>query len=303
MGTSRSLIFIPGNNQRFLEKSKTIDSDIICFDLEDSVPFEEKETARSLVGKTINDIGKSDGSHGKTVVSVRINAPDSELAANDLKKIILDGIDAIVIPKVETDRQIVGISNIIKTLEKENGIPNDSIKLIPSIESALGVVNAYSIAKSDPRVSSLVFGVFDYLHDMKIDSNDDEVLTGYLYGRAKVPVDARAAGVDSIDSIWQNINDMDGLERDLVFGKKLGYTGKCIIHPSQINLAHKVFAPSAQDIQWAKKVVSTLDESMMDGRTKGTTATTKIGAVNLEGKMIDAVHYKQAKRILESVNS
>lgn len=303
MGTSRSLIFIPGNNQRFLEKSKTVSSDIICFDLEDSVPFGEKETARNLVGKTINDIGKSDGSHGKTVVSVRINAPDSELAANDLKKVILDGIDAIVVPKVETDCQIVRISNIIKTLEKENGIPNNSIKLIPSIESALGVVNAYSIAKSDPRVSSLVFGVFDYLHDMKIDSNDDEVLTGYLYGRAKVPVDARAAGVDSIDSIWQNINDMDGLERDLVFGKKLGYTGKCIIHPSQINLAHKVFAPSQQDIQWAKKVVSTLDESMMDQKTKGTTATTKIGAVNLEGKMIDAVHYKQAKRILESVNS
>lgn len=302
MGTSRSLIFIPGNNQRFLEKSKTINSDIICFDLEDSVPLEEKETARSLVSKTINDFSKSDGSHGKTLVSVRINAPDSELAANDLKKIIMDGIDAIVIPKVETDRQIAGISNIIKTLEKENDVPNGSIKLIPSIESALGVVNAYSIAKSDPRVSSLVFGVFDYLHDMKIDSNDDEVLTGYLYGRAKVPVDARAAGVDSIDSIWQNINDMDGLERDLVFGKKLGYTGKCIIHPSQINLAHKVFAPSQQDIQWAKKVVSILDESVMDGKTKGTTATTKIGAVNLEGKMIDAVHYKQAKRILESVN-
>jgi citrate lyase subunit beta/citryl-CoA lyase len=302
VGTSRSLIFIPGNNQRFLDKSKTVSSDIICFDLEDSVPFEEKETARNLVSKTINDISKSDGSHGKAVVSVRINAPDSELAAKDLKKIISDGIDAIVIPKVETDCQIVGISNITKTLEKANDIPNDSIKLIPSIESALGVVNAYSIAKSDPRVSSLVFGIFDYLHDMKIDSNDDQVLTGYLYGRAKVPVDARAAGVDSIDSIWQNINDTDGLERDLVFGKKLGYTGKCIIHPSQINLAHKVFAPSLQDIQWAKKVVSILDESINE-KTKGTSAATKIGAVNLEGKMIDAVHYKQAKRILESVNS
>jgi citrate lyase subunit beta/citryl-CoA lyase len=301
VGTSRSLIFIPGNNQRFLDKSKTVSSDIICFDLEDSVPFEEKETARNLVSKTINDISKSDGSHGKAVVSVRINAPDSELAAKDLKKIILDGIDAIVIPKVETDRQIVRISNIIKTLEKENDVPNDFIKLIPSIESALGVVNAYSIAKSDPRVSSLVFGIFDYLHDMKIDSNDDQVLTGYLYGRAKVPVDARAAGVDSIDSIWQNINDTDGLERDLVFGKKLGYTGKCIIHPSQINLAHKVFAPSLQDIQWAKKVVSILDESINE-KTKGTSAATKIGAVNLEGKMIDAVHYKQAKRILDSVN-
>ena len=301
MGTSRSLIFIPGNNQRFLDKSKTINSDIVCFDLEDSVPFEEKENARNLVSKTIHDIGRSDASNEKIVVSVRINAPDSELAMDDLKKIILDGIDAIVIPKVETDYQIANISNIVKTLEKENNIPNGFIKLIPSIESALGVVNAYSIAKSDPRVSSLVFGIFDFLHNMKIDSNDDDILTGYLYGRAKVPVDARAAGVDSIDSIWQNIGDMDGLERDLVFGKKLGYTGKCIIHPSQINLAHRVFAPSQQDIQWAKKVISILDEFAYE-KTGRTTETTKIGAVNLEGKMIDAVHYKQAKRILESVN-
>ncbi|MBA3976924.1 MAG: CoA ester lyase [Nitrosopumilus sp.] len=301
MGISRSLIFIPGNNQRFLDKSKTINSDIVCFDLEDSVPFEEKENARNLVSKTIHDIGRSDASNEKIVVSVRINAPDSELAMDDLKKIILDGIDAIVIPKVETDYQIANISNIVKTLEKENNIPNGFIKLIPSIESALGVVNAYSIAKSDPRVSSLVFGIFDFLHNMKIDSNDDDILTGYLYGRAKVPVDARAAGVDSIDSIWQNIGDMDGLERDLVFGKKLGYTGKCIIHPSQINLAHRVFAPSQQDIQWAKKVISILDEFAYE-KTGRTTETTKIGAVNLEGKMIDAVHYKQAKRILESVN-
>ncbi len=301
MGTSRSLIFIPGNNQRFLEKSKTINSDIVCFDLEDSVPFEEKQNARNLVSKTIHDIGRSDASNEKIVVSVRINAPDSELAKDDLKKIILDGIDAIVIPKVETDHQIANISNIVKTLEKENNIPIGFIKLIPSIESALGVVNAYSIAKSDPRVSSLVFGIFDFLHNMKIDSNDNEILTGYLYGRAKVPVDARAAGVDSIDSIWQNIDDTDGLERDLVFGKKLGYTGKCIIHPSQINLAHKVFAPSQQDIQWAKKVISILDELVYE-KTGRTTETTKIGAVNLEGKMIDAVHYKQAKRILESVN-
>ncbi len=301
MGTSRSLIFIPGNNQRFLDKSKTINSDIVCFDLEDSVPFEEKENARNLVSKTIHDIGRSDASNEKIVVSVRINAPDSELAMDDLKKIILDGIDAIVIPKVETDYQIANISNIVKTLEKENNIPNGFIKLIPSIESALGVVNAYSIAKSDPRVSSLVFGIFDFLHNMKIDSNDDDILTGYLYGRAKVPVDARAAGVDSIDSIWQNIGDMDGLERDLVFGKKLGYTGKCIIHPSQINLTHRVFAPSQQDIQWAKKVISILDEFAYE-KTGRTTETTKIGAVNLEGKMIDAVHYKQAKRILESVN-
>ncbi len=294
MGRSRSLIFIPGNNPRFLEKSKTINSDIICFDLEDSVPPNEKESARTLVYKKIQEINKMGDFDKKTLTSVRINTPDSELAIEDLKKIIIDGIDAVVIPKVENEFQVVNLSNIIKTLEKENNIPNNFIKLIPSIESSLGVVNAYSIAKADQRIFSLVFGIFDFLHDMKIDNNDDEILTGQMYARAKVPVDARAAGVDSIDSIWQNINDITGLEKDLVFGRRLGYTGKCIIHPSHLEYVHKVFSLSKQDIQWAKKVVSALDESMNE-------KTTKMGAINLEGKMIDAIHYKQAKRILESI--
>ena len=297
MGRSRSLIFIPGNNSRFLEKSKTIDSDIICFDLEDSVPIAEKETARILVNNTLQDINKTEEeSKKKRLVSVRINAPESGLAAEDLKKITTQGIDAVVIPKVETEHQVTRLSNTIKILEKENNIPDNSVKLIPSIESSLGVVNAYSIAKSDQRISSLVFGIFDFLYDMKIDSNEEDILTGYMYGRAKVPVDARAAGVDSIDSIWQNIGDVDGLKKDLVLGRKLGYTGKCVIHPTQIDYVHKVFYPSAQDIQWAKKVVSSLDESAIEK----TAAATKTGAINLEGKMIDAVHYKQAKRILES---
>ena len=293
MGRSRSLIFIPGNNPRFLEKSKTINSDILCFDLEDSVPIDEKESARILVNKTIREINIMDQSGKKILIAVRINAPGTELALDDLKKIITEGIDAIVIPKVENESQVINLSDMIKTLEKENNIQNNFIKLIPSIESSLGVVNAYSIAKSDQRISSLVFGIFDFLHNMKIDTNNQEILTSFMYGRAKVPVDARAAGIDSIDSIWQNIDDIKGLEKDLTLGKNLGYTGKCIIHPSQIDLVHKIFSPSLQDIQWAEKVISALDRSISD-------KTTKMGAINLEGKMIDAVHYKQAKRILES---
>lgn len=292
MSISRSLIFIPGNNPRFLEKSKYLNADILCFDLEDSVPFSEKNYARKLVNKTIKEINAMDKFNKQIIVSVRINAPVSGLAIDDLKEVITEGVDAVVIPKVENDLQIMNLSNVVETVEKEKNMQN-FIKLIPSIESSLGVVNAYMIAKADRRVSSLVFGIFDFLHDMKIDAADQEILTGYMYARAKVPVDARAAGVDSIDSIWQNISDMSGLEKDLLFGKKLGYTGKCVIHPSQIDLVHRIFSPSLQDIQWAKKVVSALDMSINEKEMK-------IGAVNLEGKMIDAVHYKQAKRILES---
>jgi len=289
VGRSRSLIFIPGNNQRFLEKSRTINSDIICYDLEDSVPQEEKEIARESVRSAIQEISKINDINKERILAVRINSPTSDQMATDLKKVITPGIDAIVIPKVDDDKQIAEISKIIEKEENEKNIQSGIIKIIPSIESALGVVNAYNIAKSDQRITTLVFGIFDFLHDMKIDNQDMETITGFMYARAKVPVDARAAGIDSIDSIWQDIHDHSGLIKDLKLGKKLGYNGKCIIHPSQIEHVHSVFSPSNQDIEWAKKVVQALDSA------KNSSA----GAVKLEGKMIDAVHYKQARRILD----
>jgi citrate lyase subunit beta/citryl-CoA lyase len=286
VGRSRSLIFIPGNNQRFLEKSRTINSDIVCYDLEDSVPLEEKEIAREAVKSTIQEINKINDINKERILAVRINSPTSDQIVADLKKVITPGIDAIVIPKVDDDKQIAEISKTIDKEEKEKNIQSGIIKIIPSIESALGVVNAYNIARSDQRITALVFGIFDFLHDMKIDNQDIETITGFMYGRAKVPVDARAAGIDSIDSIWQDIHDHSGLTRDLEQGKKMGYNGKCIIHPSQIEQVHKVFSASNQDIEWAEKVVQALDGA------KNSSA----GAVKLEGKMIDAVHYKQARR-------
>jgi len=291
VGRSRSLIFIPGNNQRFLEKSRTINSDIICYDLEDSVPQEEKETARESVRSAIQTINKIDDANKERILAVRINSPTSDQMVTDLKKVITPGIDAIVIPKVDDDKQIAEISRIIEKEENAKNIQSGIIKIIPSIESALGVVNAYNIAKSDQRITTLVFGIFDFLHDMKIDNQDMETISNFMYGRAKVPVDARAAGIDSIDSIWQDIHDHTGLIKDLALGKKMGYNGKCIIHPSQIEHVHNAFNASNQDIEWAKKVVQALDSAK----------NTNAGAVKLEGKMIDAVHYKQARRILDSM--
>jgi citrate lyase subunit beta / citryl-CoA lyase len=289
VGRSRSLIFIPGNNQRFLEKSRTINSDIVCYDLEDSVPQEEKEIAREAVKSTIQEFNKINDANKERILAVRINSPTSDQIVADLKKVITPGIDAIVIPKVDDDKQIAEISKTIDKEEKEKNIQSGMIKIIPSIESALGVVNAYNIARSDERITALVFGIFDFLHDMKIDNQNIETITSFMYGRAKVPLDARAAGIDSIDSIWQDIHDQSGLTRDLEQGKKMGYNGKCIIHPSQIEHVHKVFSASNQDIEWAEKVVRALDGA------KNRSA----GAVKLEGKMIDAVHYKQARRILD----
>jgi citrate lyase subunit beta / citryl-CoA lyase len=137
----------------------------------------------------------------------------------------------------------------------------------------------------------LVFGVFDYLYDMNIEVEYDD-LPSYNYARSKIPVDAKAAGIEAMDGIWQEVNDLDGLIKDATNAKKLGYSGKTLIHPSHINPAHDIFRPTKKQIEWAKKVLAALQDSFEKGNTRG--------AVLLDGKMIDAVHYKQAKVVINA---
>jgi citrate lyase subunit beta / citryl-CoA lyase len=281
----RSLIFVPGNNARFVEKAKTLTADIICLDLEDSVPANEKSSARKIIADALAH--KEDY---QSSVYVRTNSVESGLVSEDLAAAVRAGLDGVVVPKVNDDREIMDIVKQISSLESAS---RPSVNIMPSIETAKGVVNAYRIATADDRINCLVFGVFDFLHDMKLDYDEHDP-TGYSYARAKIPVDARAAGIDAIDAIWQKIEDLDGLARDATTARLLGYSGKSIIHPSQIEPVHNVFRPSMKQIEWARKVVLALGEAMEIGGGRG--------AVSLEGKMIDAVHYKQAKAILKAVD-
>ena len=236
----RSLIFVPGNSIRFVEKAKTLGADIICFDLEDSVPDNEKDAARRIIAETLIARRQEYGGN----VYVRTNSPESGLILNDLKAVLQKGIDGIVVPKVNDAHEILRIKEHIVTLEKERKIEKiEKIALVPSIETARGVVNAYFIARADERIKALVFGVFDFLYDMRLDYDEHDSV-GYSYVRAKIPIDARAAGVHAIDAIWQKIDDMDGLIRDATMARRLGYSGKSIIHPSQIEPVHKVFRPA-----------------------------------------------------------
>ena len=284
----RSLIFVPGNSMRFVEKAKTLAADIICFDLEDSVPDNEKDAARRIISETL--LARRQEYSG--IVYVRTNSPESGLIPDDLKAVLQEGIDGIVVPKVNDVSEMLEIKKHIVMLEKER--KTDKIALIPSIETARGVVNAYLIASAEERIKALVFGVFDFLYDMRLDYDEHDPL-GYSYVRAKIPVDARAAGVHAIDAIWQKIDDIDGLIRDATMARRLGYSGKSIIHPSQIEPVHKVFRPSKNEVEWAKKVVQALGQAMKKGTGRG--------AIRLEGKMIDVVHYKQAKAILDAADT
>jgi citrate lyase subunit beta / citryl-CoA lyase len=280
----RSLIFVPGNNPRFLEKAKTIPADIVCFDLEDSVPLEEKKSARSLIKEALTR-----RSEYRSEVYVRINSPQSGMVQDDLKEILQKGIDGIVIPKVNNVSEIKKVEKAMAVLEKKRKLK--PTELVPSIESAEGVVNAYSIAAVSKKVSALVFGVFDLLNDLGVEYTKQS--EGAKYARAKIPIDARAAGKYAIDAIWQDLNDAAGLEQDCILAKSLGYAGKSIIHPNQILTTHQIFHPASWEMEWAKKVIEAYD----------TAREKKKGATKVEGKMIDEVHYKRAKALLESVKA
>ena len=284
----RTLLFIPGNNKRFIEKAKSLNADIICFDLEDSVPLNEKQKARDFVSQALNK--KED--YGNRNVYVRINSYESGLAGTDLDAIVCDEIDGVVAPKVNNTEEVTHLAYRLNELERQNEM-NKKMGIMASIESAQGLVNSYSIATADLRVKMLVFGVFDFLNDMGLEYIPDGI--EYSFARAKIPIDARAAGVGAIDAIWQKVDDLEGLVHDAETAKRLGYQGKCIIHPTQLQPVANVFLPSNNEIEWARKVVQALEETMERG--KG------IGAVTVDGKMVDAAHYRQAKSILDSLNA
>jgi citrate lyase subunit beta/citryl-CoA lyase len=278
----RSLIFVPGNNSRFLEKAKKLQADIVCFDLEDSVPDNEKVNARKLIKSAL----KSRKSYESSIF-VRTNSPTSGKIQSDLKEIVQKGIDGIVIPKVNNIKDMKKIEKILSVLEKSRKLK--PIQIIPSIESAEGVVNTFSIASFGKRVSAVVFGVFDLLNDLGVEYTKES--EGAKYSRTKIPVDAHAAGVAAIDAIWQDLKDSKGLEKDCKIGKSLGYSGKSIIHPDQISVVHKLFHPNKSEILWAEKVCKIYLQSTKKGK----------GATTVDGKMIDEVHFKQAKALLELV--
>jgi len=277
----RSLVFVPGNNPRFLEKAKSLSADVVCFDLEDSVPDKEKKKARVLIKNALKKRNQYSAS-----IFARTNSPDSGKIEADLKEIVQKGIDGIVIPKVNSAKELKKIEKTISSLEKKRKIKE--IRLMPSIESSLGVMNCYEIASSSKRVDALVFGIFDLLNDMGIEYTNGNP-RGAKYSRYKVPVAATAAGVVAIDGIWQDLKDNNGFTKDCQVGRSLGYAGKSIIHPDQIQTVHKIFHPSKPEIEWAKKVCNVYEKSTKKGK----------GATIVEGKMIDEVHYKRAKSLLE----
>lgn len=266
----RTSLYVSGTSPVNMIQAGFYNEDCMVFDMEDSVPLAEKDAARLLIYHMIRDHRPA----GKYII-IRVNGIYSEYIDEDLEAAVRAKPDAIRIPKVEYANEVKMIDEKITAIEKEAGIEEGSIELWCNIESYLGVLNAYEIASASPRVVALALGAEDFTASMKAQrtKGGQEI----FYARNAVLMACRKAGVEAVDAVFSDINDLEGLKADTTLTKNLGFDGKTVVHPRQIDVVNSFFTPSAKEIKYAQRVLEAVEEGKR----------LKKGAVTLDGGMID----------------
>lgn len=277
----RSLMFVPGNQERKLAKVQDLSADVIIYDLEDSVPLGEKSVARKLVSKALFQ-------NKHKVNYVRVNDLSTDHFSADLTELVSPYLHGIMLPKANRKEDIQHVEHLLCFLEQEKALPQGSIAIIPLIESAAGVYHAYEIAASSSRVKCLAFGSVDYCLDVNAQLSKEGL--EILYARSQLVVASRAAGIDApIDTVYIDIKDETGLSQEARLAKQLGFQGKLVIHPAQINIVHDVFSPTAEEIEEAQQIVGAYEQALAEG----------LAAIEFRGKMLDLPVVERAKRVVE----
>jgi citrate lyase subunit beta/citryl-CoA lyase len=279
----RSLLYVPGNMPSMLQNIPVFGSDAVIIDLEDAVPHGEKDAARRLVRRFLEGYRERDKE-----ILVRINALDTPWGHDDLAEVLPALPDGVRLPKADTAEVVERLDTTLTEHEETLGVEIGRFRILPSIESALGVIHCIDIAAASTRILGLAFGAEDYTASMEIDRTPggEELMNA----RARVVWAAKAAGVQAIDSIFADVSDAEGLRRETEKVKALGYTGKSLVNPRQIEVVHEVFAPKPEEIGWALQVI----EAIQRAREMGT------GVIALNGKMVDAPVVKRAFRTLRT---
>ena len=277
----RSLIFVPGNRREMLEKARSFDADVIVADLEDSVPPGEKLNARLIVKEMAPTLAEN----GQKT-AVRINSLDTGLSRDDLSALVGSHLYGINVGKVESAWEIREYDRLITWMEREEGLEQGKLKLIPWIENSRAVMRAYDIATASDRVVAVAFGAEDYTDDLGVRRTDsgEEV----YFPRAMVAMAARAAEVVAVDSPYVKYRDEDGLRRDIEAGLRLGFKGKFLIHPAQLEIANSMFSPQPDEVEYARQVVAAWDQAEAGGR----------GSTSVDGRMVDVPVVKRARNLL-----
>ena len=282
----RSLLYVPGNMPSMLQNIPLFQCDAIQIDLEDAVPYSEKDAARILVRRFLETY-----KNRNKEILVRINGLDTKWAIDDLKAVLPAVPDGIRLPKADSPEIVERLDTILTEFEEELGLPLGHFKILPSIETAEGVINAVATARSSSRLIGLAFGAEDYTATMEINrTKEGEEL---FNARMNVLWGAKSAGIQAIDSIFADVNDMESLRRETELVKRLGFTGKCMVNPRQIEVIHEVFAPKQEEVDYALEVMDAIKRA----REMGT------GVISLKGKMIDRPIVVRAARVINTARA
>ena len=284
MAVMRSILYVPGNNDKMIGKASGLGADIVTLDLEDSVPPAEKANARQISAAALEAVGA-----GGSEVYVRLNNWETLMTDDDLEAVVQKGLAGVTLAKCGHADDVKRLDWKLDELERRRGLVRGSIKISVLLETAKGVMNAYPALLASPRMVSAIFGAVDYTKDMrvKLTSEGEE----QKYARRHVAVAARAAGVVAIDAPFVAYQDQEAFEANVRDGRQMGYEGRMIIHPSQIDVCNRMYAPDPADVEWAIGVVKAFEEEAI---AKGS------AAISYKGKMVDTPVYLNAKDILSA---
>lgn len=274
------MLYVPGSNPGMLADAMIYGADSIMFDLEDSISLKEKDSARLLVYRAVKTLD-----YKGTELVCRVNALDSPYGKKDVEAMIAAGIDVIRMPKTETADEVKEMVALIEQFEEKYKITK-KVKVMAAIESALGILNAYEIAKASDRLIGIAIGAEDYVTNMKTTRSSTGV--ELLYARSQLLNAARAAGIAALDTVFSDVEDTEGFCREVKLIKQLGFDGKSVINPRQIPLVHAIYQPTEAEVNHALAVV----EAIKEAEEKG------LGVVALKGKMVDKPIVERAERIL-----
>ncbi|WP_455674372.1 HpcH/HpaI aldolase/citrate lyase family protein [Phocaeicola sp.] len=277
----RSLMFVPAHNPKLLDSAVKRDADVLLLDIEDSVPYLEKQQSRD----NIKEFVKRPDLNGKLLFP-RVNDRESGELLKDIYQLTIEGITGFMYPKATKAEDIYFFGKLLETIEYEKGFPIGTFKIIPLIETAGAVINMKEICSSCGRIVAVAFGCEDYVTDMH-GSHDAEGVS-IMTARNLISIGARSCGVLPIDTVHIKVHDLEDLEKNLILSKNLGFEGMLVLNPKELPLVHQYYSPTEEEIDWAKEMIQLADEARKEGK----------GVAVKDNKFIGPPMVKMARNIL-----
>jgi citrate lyase beta subunit len=281
-------MFVPGHSARMVGKALALDLDAAMLDLEDGVVPASKAEAREIVSAALREAGAA-----RPARYVRMNGMATDAAALDLDAVVLPGLEGLVVPKVESVEEVRDVAAVLDRLEMERGMQPGQTRLMLAIETAKAVLAAPALATSSPRVSGLMFGAEDFSRDIGLPTIRTGHARDFVYARSAIVIAAAAARVSSVDGVWPDLKDEEGLERDCRLARDLGFTGKSMIHPGQLGTIARVFSPTDDEIAFARDLIRDFEKAVAEGR----------GSISFGGQLVDRPIYERARATIRQAGT